>query len=91
MSEERKFHVTWDEMKERFDKENPNFDETCDDIIERTNKYFENPDLISDEEMQEWAEKQRKKIAEQKKHIRKNAICTSHDIYVVSDDSEDIK
>ena len=41
--------------------------------------------------MQEWAEKQRKKLAEQRKNIRKNVICTSHDIYVVNDCSEDVK
>lgn len=91
MSEERKFHIVWDELKKRIDRGNPEFDKSCDDVIEVTNEYFENSDLISDEDMQEWAEKQRKKLAEQRKNIRKNAICTSHDIYVVNDCSEDVK
>ena len=64
MSEERKFHIVWDELKKRIDRGNPELDKSCDDVIQVTNEYFENSDLISHEDMKEWAEKTIEKVKE---------------------------
>lgn len=84
------YKLTREMIDEETKKQHPDWEENRMKYTEEFKVYLENPDLINDEDMQEWAERQRKKLAEQRKHIRKKAICTSHDIYVVNGDSEDI-